>query len=106
MFRRVTLSGSSELFRETGELLEVTEEVQAAEQVVREPTRLHSLPETPTRAVTYEYLLTEAQVRTLAEALQKVKYPHILKNAVKLSMEEFERLEALRQLLLDGLKSP
>jgi len=35
---------------------------------------------------------------------QKIKYPHTLKNTAKLSMEEFERLEALRQALLDGLR--
>jgi hypothetical protein len=48
--------------------------------------------------------LTETQVQALVDAVQKLKYPHTLKTATKLSMEEFERLEALRQVLLDGLK--
>ena len=52
----------------------------------------------------YEYRLTEAQARALIDAVQKIKYPHNLKNTAKLNMEEFERLEALRQLLLDGLR--
>jgi len=52
----------------------------------------------------YEYRLTEAQVQSLIDAVQKIKYPHNLKNTTKLSMEEFERLEALRQLLIDGLR--
>jgi hypothetical protein len=43
-------------------------------------------------------------VQALVDAVQKIKYPHNLKNTAKLSMEEFERLEALRQLLLDGLR--
>jgi hypothetical protein len=53
---------------------------------------------------TYGYNLSEDQVRELIDAVQKIKYPHTLKNTAKLSMEEFERLEALRQVLLDGLR--
>jgi hypothetical protein len=69
----------------------------------------HSLvPAAETRvaeAITYfGYHLTEEQVRTLAEALQKLKYPHTLRSLTRPSMEEFERLEALRQQLLDGLR--
>ena len=104
MFRRVTLSGSSELFRETGEVIEGTEDVQAEELVTAAPAPMPALAQPRSRAAVYEYLLTEGQARTLADALQKVKYPHILKNAQKLSMEEFERLEALRQLILEGLR--
>lgn len=104
MFKRVSLEGSAELFRETSSTPDVLAETDP------EPTQapIHHLPlqrqlhgETGSY---YEYRLTEAQVQALIDAVQKVKYPHNLKNTTKLGMEEFEQLEALRQLLLDGLR--
>ena len=68
------------------------------------PSPIHPLPLSTEGTVYYQYTLTEAQVQALIDAVQKLKYPHTLKTATKLSMEEFERLEALRQVLLDGLK--
>jgi hypothetical protein len=69
---------------------------------------IHGLPihrEIHGESLTYfEYRLTEPQVQALIDAVQKIKYPHNLKNTSKLSMEEFERMEALRQVLLDGLR--
>ena len=104
MFRRISLSGSAELFRETAPPVEVSEAVTLSEPAGSE----RSLAAAETRvaeAITYfGYHLTEEQVRTLADALQKLKYPHTLRSLTRPSMEEFERLEALRQQLLDGLR--
>ncbi len=104
MFKRVSLEGSAELFRETSSTPEVLAETDP--EPVHAP--IHHLPihrEIRPETIPYfEYQLTEAQVQALVDAVQKIKYPHNLKNTAKLSMEEFERLEALRQLLLDGLR--
>ena len=115
MFKRVSLSGSAELFRETQSAPEYLAETEPEPQ----PAAIHHLPlprerreslrepasaEPHNGLAFYEYRLTEPQVRALVEAVQKLKYPHTLKSAAKLSMEEFETLEALRQLLLDGLR--
>jgi hypothetical protein len=104
VFKRVSLEGSAELFRETSSTPEVLAETDP------EPTHapIHHLPiyrEIHGESLTYfEYRLTEPQVQALIDAVQKIKYPHNLKNTAKLSMEEFERMEALRQVLLDGLR--
>ena len=42
-------------------------------------------------------------MQVLADALQRIKYPHTMRSS-RPSMEEFESLEALRQVLLDGLR--
>jgi hypothetical protein len=100
VFKRVSLTGSAELFRDTSRAPEILAETDP------DPTQapIHQLPVLQERAPTYAYSLTEDQVRELVDAVQKIKYPHTLKNTAKLSMEEFERLEALRQVLLDGLR--
>lgn len=104
MFKRVSLEGSAELFRETSSTPEVLAETDP--EPVQAP--IHHLPlHREIRGETisyYEYRLTEDQAQSLIDAVQKIKYPHTLKSSAKLSMEEFERLEALRQLLLDGLR--
>ncbi len=112
MFKRAALSGSSDFFQETSSAPEILAETEPEPL----PAAIHQLPVRPViqrpirpeiqrETVTYfEYLLTEPQVRSLIDAVQKIKYPHNLKNTAKLSMEEFERLEALRQVLLDGLR--
>ena len=104
MFKRVSLEGSAELFRETSSRPEVLAETDP--EPVQAP--IHHLPlqrQVYGETVSYyEYRLTEEQVQALIDAVQKIKYPHNLKNATKLGMEEFERLEALRQVLLDGLR--
>ena len=104
MFKRVSLSGSAELFRETSSTPVVLAETDP--EPVQAP--IHHLPihrEIRPEPIPYfEYQLTEAQVQALVDAVQKIKYPHNLKTTAKLSMEEFERLEALRQVLLDGLR--
>ena len=100
VFKRVSLTGSAELFRDTSRAPEILAETDP------EPGQapIHHLPVIPERIPTFEFSLTEDQVRELIDAVQKIKYPHTVKNAAKLSMEEFERLEALRQVLLDGLR--
>jgi len=105
VFKRVSLNGSAELFRETSSAPEILAETDP--EPVAAP--IHHLPirreiERETIVAYYEYQLTEPQARALIDAVQKIKYPHTLKSTAKLSMEEFERLEALRQLLLDGLR--
>ena len=112
MFKRASLSRSADFFRETSS----TPEILAETEPEPLPAAIHQLPVRPTiqrpmrpeierETVTYfEYQLSEPQVRALIDAVQKLKYPHTLKSTAKLSMEEFERLEALRQLLLDGLR--
>jgi hypothetical protein len=92
------LAGSAELFKETTGTAELLPEPESM------PAPIHPLPLSTDGTVYFQYALTEAQVQALVDAVQKLKYPHTLKTATKLSMEEFERLEALRQVLLDGLK--
>jgi hypothetical protein len=98
VFKRVSLAGSAELFKETTSTAELLPEPETM------PAPIHPLPLSTDGTVYFQYALTEAQVQALVDAVQKLKYPHTLKTATKLSMEEFERLEALRQVLLDGLK--
>lgn len=100
VFKRVSLTGSAELFRDTQRAPEILAETDPEPG----PAPIHQLPVAQEEAPTYAYRLTEDQVRELIDAVQKIKYPHTVKSAAKLSMEEFERLEALRQVLLDGLR--
>ncbi len=100
MFKRVALTGSAELFRETSRIPDLLAETEPPQPIA---APIHQLPITRQGITYYDYKLTEAQVNALVDALQKVKYPHTLK-AARPSMEEFEHLEALRQLLLEGIR--
>jgi hypothetical protein len=112
VFKRASLSGSADFFQETSSAPEYLAETDPEPL----PAAIHHLPVRPEiqrvirQAVqrepvtVFEYQLTESQVRALIDAVQKLKYPHSVKSGAKLSMEEFESLEALRQLLLDGLR--
>ena len=112
MFKRASLTGSADFFQETSTAPELLAETEPESL----PAAIHQLPIRPEiqRAMRlpvqqdpvayFEYQFTEAQVRALIEAVQKLKYPHMVKNSAKLSMEEFESMEALRQLLLEGLR--
>jgi hypothetical protein len=112
VFKRAALSGSADFFQETSnapEILAETEPEPLPAAIhpfpVRPVIQQQSRPEIQRETVLYfEYQFTEPQVRALIDAVQKLKYPHTLKNAAKLSMEEFESMEALRQLLLEGLR--
>ena len=117
MFKRASLSGSADFFQDTTTSPEILAETEPEPL----PAAIHHLPVRPEiqnvireaiqrepirrETVSYfEYRFTEPQVRALIDAVQKLKYPHTVKTTAKLSMEEFERMEALRQLLLDGLR--
>jgi hypothetical protein len=100
-FRRAQLRGSDELFQPTrtdnGEPA-VTRDERAASGTrssVSAPA-VSSVPEG--RLVR----LTEEEVQTLAEAVQRLKFPGH-KPSNKPPVEEFERLEELRQKLLSVL---
>jgi hypothetical protein len=104
VFKRVSLTGSAELFRETRGITDpILEDDPTPAEPEPEPVRLHRLPPRALGTPHYTYSLTEVQVQTLADALQKIKYPHTVRSS-RPSMEEFENLEALRQVLLDGLR--
>src|SRR2546429_3184679 len=57
--------------------------------MIRRPPRSTLFPYT----TLFRSRLTQVQVQSLIDAVQKIKYPHNLKNTAKLSMEEFERSE-------------
>jgi hypothetical protein len=48
--------------------------------------------------------LTDEQVRVLVEGVQRMKYPHMAAAAHQPSVEEFEGLEGLRNVLLDAIE--
>jgi hypothetical protein len=104
VFKRASLSGSADFFRETNSAPEILAETDPEPL----PAAIHHLPlrhqMNGEKVTYYEYQLSEAQVQMLIDAVQKVKYPHNLRNSARLGMEEFERLEALRQVLLEGLR--
>lgn len=96
-FRRAQLRGSEELFQptrpDTGE--------PPATRDVGVPA---AAPAPPVRTAPEGKLvrLTEDEVRTLAEAVQGLKFPGH-KAVTKPAVDEFERLEELRQKLLSVL---
>jgi hypothetical protein len=98
-FRRAQLRGSDELFQPTrtdnGEPAVTRDERVATPSSVSAPA-VSSVPEG--RLVR----LTEEEVQTLAEAVQRLKFPGH-KPSNKPPVEEFERLEELRQKLLSVL---
>ena len=94
-FRRAQLRGSDELFQPTrpdnGEPAPTRTPVEEATPAVR--------PVPEGRLVR----LTDDEVRTLAEAVQGLKFPGQHKPATKPPIDEFERLEELRKKLLSFL---
>jgi hypothetical protein len=98
-FRRAQLRGSEELFAptrtENGEPPARREEPAGPPESVTRPA-VSSAPEG--RLVR----LTDEEVQTLAEAVQRLKFPGH-KPTNKPPVEEFERLEELRQKLLSVL---
>lgn len=96
-FRRAQLRGSDELFRPTEDNDTddaVTPGVPMDRAVV---TAVPAAPAPDLRSVR----LTEDQIRILADALQHMKFPH--KTPVRPSIGDYERLEELRQRLLDSI---
>jgi hypothetical protein len=93
-FRRAQLRGSEELFRTT----DAEQEQQTPAPVDRPAvTPVPSEPPPDMRSLR----LTEGEIQTLAEAVQHLKFPQ--KGTNRPSVDDFERLEQLRQKLLDAL---
>jgi hypothetical protein len=94
-FRRAQLRGSEELFRPT-------EPEQLEEPLSRplERPAVTAVPQEPPHDLR-SVRLTEGEIQTLAEAVQHLKFPQ--KTSNRPSVDDFERLDALRQKLLDAL---
>ena len=102
-FRRAQLRGSEELFQPTrpdnGEppsLRPATPASAGATDAVSTPPPSHVREGRLVR-------LTDDEVQTLAEAVQRLKFPGHPPSTSKPPLEEFERLEELRQKLLSVL---
>jgi hypothetical protein len=94
-FRRAQLRGSDELFRPTEP--EQLEQPLGARDDRPAVTAVPAEPPPDLRSVR----LTEREIQTLAEAVQHLKFPQRASN--RPSVDDFERLDALRQKLLDAL---
>ncbi len=93
-FRRVQLRGSDELFRDTDETTAVA---------LPDPSpapAVHPVPAAPSHNYRSVRLSTE-EVELLAEAVQRLKFPG--KQPPRPSIGDFERLEELRQKLLQTI---
>jgi hypothetical protein len=96
-FRRAQLRGSDELFRPTEEG-EDNGAVSPALPIDNPAiTAVPAAPSPDLRSVR----LTEDQIRTLADAVQHLKFPQ--KAAARPSISDYEKLEELRQKLLDAI---
>lgn len=92
-FRRAALRGSDELFRPT------QPGTKTAPEIPVQPPAATAAPST--RPEGRLVRLTEEEISLMVDALQKLKFPSSQKPAVtKPSVDEFERLEELRQKLL------
>jgi len=120
-FQRISLAGSDELFRPTR--FEDEEDEQPVQETIADelapadviggrtpvpPPASGPLPSAAlpplTRHRTYHRVqLTDEQIKTLVEGVQKLKYPHQVNPDSKPSMEEFEELEQLRKILVDSI---
>lgn len=86
-FKRVSLSGSEELFRPTRPRV-----VEATEDTITE------VVERPAKESHFNRLqLTEEEVQLLLDAIQAAKYPE--RARTKLPLEKFERYDQLRNKL-------
>jgi len=86
-FKRVSLAGSEELFRNTRPRLLAEDEDTITELVERKPK--------PGALRQFEF--TPAEVELMLEAIHTAKYPERAKG--KLPLDRFERLDALRDKL-------
>jgi hypothetical protein len=97
-FRRAQLRGSDELFRPTEEAEQLSAPLSPAlPDDHPSVTPVPSAPSPHMRSVR----LTEDQIRTLADAVQHLKFPQ--KSPPRPSVGDYESLEELRQRLLDAL---
>lgn len=95
-FRRAQLRGSDELFRPTEER---NDQADAPPQVEQRPA-VSAVPAAPTPDMR-SVRLSEEQIQLIADALQHMKFPN--KAAARPSIGDFEKLEELRQKLLDAI---
>ncbi len=106
-FNRVSLAGSEELFRPTALPDDEPEPQPPAERFTGrtvQPQRSSSRAPLVSERRYVRLQLTEGQVQELVDAVQRMKYPHMAAAAKQPSIEEFEALEALRNVLLDALE--
>lgn len=96
-FRRAQLRGSDELFRPTEGDENEKQNLSASQDDHPAVTAVPSLPPPDLRSLR----LTEDEIRVLSDAVQHLKFPQ--KSSTRPSVDDFERLEALRQKLLDAL---
>ncbi|MBV9100655.1 MAG: hypothetical protein JOZ46_03245 [Candidatus Dormibacteraeota bacterium] len=96
-FRRAQLRGSDELFRPTESGEQDNGVTEAPPEDHPAVTAVPAMPPPDARSVR----LSEDEIRVLADALQHVKFPQ--KSSNRPSVDDFEKLEALRQKLLNEL---
>ena len=94
-FRRAQLRGSDELFRPTDE--PASDEAISPSLPIDHPVVVPSAPSPDLRSVR----LTEEQLQILADALQHLKFPQ--RPPARPSIGDYEKLEELRQKLLDAI---
>jgi len=94
-FRRAQLRGSDELFRATD-----GQDDRLSPAVPDDHPAVTAVPAAPPPEVR-SVRLTEDEIHALADAIQHVKFPQ--KASTRPSVDDFERLESLRQKLLDAL---
>ena len=105
-FNRISLSGSEELFRPT-RVDEDREPPAPADHFSGRgvlPARASSRAPLSHERTYVRLQLTEDQVQVLVDGVQRMKYPHMAAAAHQPSVEEFEALEGLRNVLLDALE--
>jgi hypothetical protein len=102
-FRRAQLRGSEELFTPTRPDNGEPPAKRSLTEPPASPAASSTVAPSPARAPEGRLVrLTDEEVQTLAEAVQRLKFPgHTA--AGKPPLEEFERLEELRQKLLSVL---
>ncbi|MFN2462677.1 MAG: hypothetical protein ABR573_02095 [Candidatus Dormibacteria bacterium] len=107
-FNRVSLIGSEELFRPTKVEPEPSPVAPADELAGRVTEKSPAPAPSPQPAPlsrdrqTYRVNLTEGQVKTLIDAVQRMKYPMQAHDS-KPSIEDFEELDDLRNHLWDAI---
>jgi hypothetical protein len=94
-FRRAQLRGSDELFR-TAE----PEQLDAPLSPEFPDDQVHPVPSAPAPHMR-SVRLTDDELRILSDAVQHLKFP--AKPPTRPSVDDFEKLEGLRQKLLDAL---
>lgn len=97
-FRRAQLRGSDELFRPTTQAGDRQDRTERAPLRDEEPYQAARTAAPPGRLLR----LSDDEIQVLAEALQRLKFPGQGKLVTKPSVDEFERLEELRQKLLSA----